>query len=233
MESPLELVKFAFFKLTMGSYYHLWFVYVLIGLYLFVPILRKWVRDASRAELRYFLIIWFITILAAIPQVGRFLPNISLINFAGYAGYLVLGYYLSKTEVRNLTIPVAMVIIGFLITAGGTYFESHRRGDFYVEFYEYLAPNVLLSAAGVFMIFKGISIKNELVTKRIRLISEHSFGIYLAHPLVLALFEMLGFNWEFVHPALGIPLVSVCSLLVSLLVIALMKTAKFGRLVAG
>jgi len=54
--SKIEFVKNIVKKLFFGSKYHLWFVYSLLGLYLFIPILRKWIKNASKKEIQYFLI---------------------------------------------------------------------------------------------------------------------------------------------------------------------------------
>ena len=45
--------------LKYGSSYHLWYVYMLIGLYFFIPVIGKFVRNASENEILYFLIVWF------------------------------------------------------------------------------------------------------------------------------------------------------------------------------
>ena len=39
---------------------HLWFLYILVGIYLVVPILRVFISAASRRDLTYFVVLWFV-----------------------------------------------------------------------------------------------------------------------------------------------------------------------------
>lgn len=41
----------------------LWFVYTLIGLYLLIPIISPWLRNASKGEVELYLGLWFMTLL--------------------------------------------------------------------------------------------------------------------------------------------------------------------------
>ena len=81
-------------NLLNGSAYHLWYLYMIIGLYAFIPILRKFTVTASKRSLEYLLVVSFIVMLAR--QYGISQITISFINFDGYIFYLILGYYLSK-----------------------------------------------------------------------------------------------------------------------------------------
>ena len=40
---------------------HLWFVYMLIGVYFFMPILSPWLKQVGRKEELFFLGLWFLT----------------------------------------------------------------------------------------------------------------------------------------------------------------------------
>ena len=43
--------------------FHFWYVYMIIGLFLIVSIIRKWIKAASEKEILHFLCIWLLTIL--------------------------------------------------------------------------------------------------------------------------------------------------------------------------
>ncbi|MEO6038226.1 MAG: acyltransferase family protein [Saprospiraceae bacterium] len=77
-------------------YFHLWFIYMIIGLYLVYPILRPWVRSASDREFWYFFICCAVgTWLWKILYVFYQLPiGIGFELFCNQCGYFVLGYYL-------------------------------------------------------------------------------------------------------------------------------------------
>ena len=50
------------------GHYHLWFVYLIIGLYLIVPLLRLWVNDTNKKYVEYFIILSII-FTYIIPQI--------------------------------------------------------------------------------------------------------------------------------------------------------------------
>ncbi|WCO02759.1 acyltransferase [Psychroserpens ponticola] len=220
-------------KLLNGSKFHLWFVYVLLGLYLVIPILRKWIKNASRNEILYFLMIWFCTIIFSIPYLKAYIPNINLDYFAGYIGYLVLGYFLSKIEYNKQLIPFLFIIIGCTITILGTIYITEKNHKFDNLFYSYLSLNVLLSSTGVFLLFKNTEFRHKHFNKLMTVISDHSYGIYLIHILILILLKNIGINWNTIHPLIGIPFTTCICALISLLIIFVLRKVKFGNYISG
>ena len=59
---------------------HLWFVYMLLGLYLIMPVLSPWVRKASRKELSLYLVLWALTLF--IPTVRDWAGGMAPIIYA-------------------------------------------------------------------------------------------------------------------------------------------------------
>lgn len=39
---------------------HLWYIYMLIGLYLLVPIISPWIEKAGKKEMTFFLTLWLL-----------------------------------------------------------------------------------------------------------------------------------------------------------------------------
>ncbi len=220
-------------SLLKGSQFHLWFVYAILGLYLFVPILRRWVKAAPRKEILFFLIIWFLTLLAKIPFVKPFFPKIDLVNFTGYLGYFVLGYYLLQVPPKRKFMPAMLIFLGLIVTIFGTYWVTESDGSFSSVFYKYLSPNVLMVSIGVFLIMRTVSISNVRLNKVLSFISSNSFGIYLVHVLVLYFLRMVGVDWTIFNPLVSVPLVTIICLLISAGIIALLKTTKWGTYIAG
>ena len=228
-----EIGNYTLTFLLHGSKYHLWFVYTLLGLYLFVPILRKWIKHSTPKEIRYFLIIWLATLLYQIPVLKPYLPNIVILNFSGYLGYMVLGYYLANNEIKGKYLPELLISIGFVITFWGTYFLTQKNNQFSGFFYEYLSLNIVVYSIGFFLLFKKITITNSIIIRCIHFIHEYSYGIYLVHVLLLGIFETLGFSEVTFHPILSIPLVSIACLIVSCGIIYLLKLNRYTARVAG
>ncbi len=229
----IDFIKLIIKNILYKSQFHLWFVYSLLGLYLFIPILRKWIKNSSNNEILYFLGIWLATIIYKLPYFNTYLPNIPLTNFTGFVGYLVLGYYLSTIKIRNRYIPFLFIIIGTGVTIYGTYYLTYEKNEFYEYLYGYLTPNVLLSSIGIFLIAKNFKLKNKRIKNSIVFLSDQSFGIYLAHILILTLLNKIGLNWQFTSPIISIPLISVVCFSLSSLTIYLLRKIKYGNYISG
>ena len=65
-------IKMVLHLLKYGSSYHLWYVYMLIGLYFFIPVLSKFVKHATENEILYYLLVWFSVMLLTQPYLSRF-----------------------------------------------------------------------------------------------------------------------------------------------------------------
>ncbi|WP_373135830.1 acyltransferase family protein [Phocaeicola plebeius] len=92
----------------------LWFIYTFIGFYLLVPIISLWIKQASKRELKIYLLLWLIaqcySYLLLFLEVNSF--NLGIL-FIGYAGYFLLGYYLNRYPVSLkllLSLPIKQSI---------------------------------------------------------------------------------------------------------------------------
>src|SRR5471030_834261 len=103
--------KQVLYLLKDGSSYHLWYVYMLIGLYFFIPVLSKFVRNASEKEILYFLMIWVAVMLITQPYLVRYNPSVDMHYFAGFAGYLVLGHYLAFKDFNAKYLRLWMILL--------------------------------------------------------------------------------------------------------------------------
>ncbi|NRA10537.1 MAG: acyltransferase family protein [Crocinitomicaceae bacterium] len=236
VESVMEFIRVSVKALIQKpnfSQYHLWFVYTMIGLYLIVPIIRKWIKHSTGKEVLYFIIIWGITIIAGNPYLHKYIPEIELLYFTGHLGFMVLGYYLTTINSKNHLLAVALIVIGAFATIYGTYYESEAIGKYSGIYYHYLSINVVAFALGVFLLVKNTTIKSNILNKIIKVISDHSFGIYLAHVLVLVIFERNGLKISVMNPWLSIPLITIACLLCSLLIIFVLRLIKYGKYISG
>lgn len=211
--------------------YHLWFLFMIAGLYVIVPLLRK--ITASKSATQYFIIVGFIfsfliprTInllqILKIPHTTGLLKAISLafdnvhFNFtAGFVLYFVLGYYISHYDIKKSLRIVAYVIgfIAYLFTAFFTEWVSLRDNKVIVDFYENYTVNVLLTSVAVFIFAKYVLSKIELkglFSKLVSFFSKYSFGVYLVHILVLDIFKTkLEITTLSFHPVISIIVLTV------------------------
>lgn len=229
----MTVKEFIFFRLKEGASYHLWYLYLLIGLYLFFPVIGTWLNNSKPSEINYFLGLWLLTVVAQLPVIKDYFPSIELSYFSGYIGFPILGYYLNKTSFsfnNKKTIYVLSILTGILITLFGTYFVTKSKGIFYEYFYSYLSPNVILVAAGIFLLFKDFV---RLNSKIILFFSRYSYGVYLIHVLVLAILKASGLSYDFIQPAIGIPIISVLCFIISTLIIYGINKLPLGKYISG
>ena len=175
--------------------YHLWFLLLIIGFYLCVPILKLITKKENQKIIEYFLIILFIftSLLTSLNLFFDFTFNYTIL-FSGYIIYFILGYYLNTFEIsKNKKIIIyTLGIMGALTTIIGTIFYSRYIGAPNEKFFTYLSPNVLFMATALFTFIKSVfKNKQEIKSKIINSLIESYFGVYLMHGLVLGILEKL------------------------------------------
>lgn len=187
-----------------ASNVHFWFLYSIIGLYLFMPIVSPWIEKASRKELLGVLSIWGVTLF--FPYIRMWFPQIHgecdwnthgmLIYFSGYFGYIVLGYFLHHhnklSPIKSCAIGAALFVVGYYLTYKGLWHDIGRlnsqkvaevNGAGWVTIETcigYLSINVAMMTAGVFMFFQKLSLP-KILTKVMNEVSKLSFGLFLVH----------------------------------------------------
>jgi len=238
--------------------YHFWYVYMFIGLLLFIPILNKWIRNSNEKDILYFLCIWLITIIIGYKFIGNHINDyLKLSYFSGFAGYLVLGYYLANAEkykigslnINNLCAKIkdyktlisskllltVLVLISFLITIFETYYMSMRKGGLYMsDFYDYLTISVLMATIGIFLFIKSCKLSNKTFIKIISFLDKYSYGIYLVHILTLICLKRFGIDAYFIHPLIGVPLVTIlCAGISAGIIFVINKIPVVGKYISG
>jgi surface polysaccharide O-acyltransferase-like enzyme len=223
------------------TFFHLWFFYVIIGLYLFIPVLRYVIQASPTNILYYYIALWFLAV-SVIPFVEKVTHHISIIDFkmiSGFVGYLVIGHLLGTVPInRRLFLQaLALAFLCLLVTIFGTYFLMIRHhGEFDGYFYAYLSPNIVLFSSSSFIVlrywFEKLTI-SENQKKVITAVSSASLGIYLIHPMFLYALEKgwLGFslNGFVTLPVYTIPLTAVIAFGLSLVVIYFLQKIPFIR----
>lgn len=185
-----------------------WFIWMLIGSYLLLPIMNSFVKEFELKGLAYMLIIWFIGMIFlrefsfyTIEQLFELHPMGWKEIFAGYFGFFPLGYYLSVKKF-NLSdkhmcwIGLAILVIFTGINLAYTLINAPQNNT--VTYYGYRRIVSTLQCIGLFLFIKyfsqyceenGGSFKNKIysffkdtsVSKLILSISICSYGMYLVH----------------------------------------------------
>lgn len=213
-----------------GAYYHFWYIYILIGIYLLLPVLSVFLVHAEKVNVQYFLVIWTIWLFANMHFFNNLLPDINLTYFSGYVGYVVLGYYLHQVYTKDKTYKIIFaLVVGYLITFIGTSISSATNNHLETVFYQYLDINVALMAAGFFLLFKYyITYTNPFIV----FISKYSFGIYFIHPMFIYFFNYFEVNFSSIW-FLDIVIKTILVTLLSLGSIYLLNKLPKGKLYIG
>jgi surface polysaccharide O-acyltransferase-like enzyme len=238
-KTPLEAIYWIYDQIKNGVQFHMWYVYMILGIYLFVPILSKWIKNSTEKEVLYFLAIWLYVVLRGIPSFSLYTFNLDLTNFSGYIGFLVLGYYLSVKEFKTrhmAKIGACLFVAANIYTALGTYFSSLRTGANDFSWYDYRSINVVISAAGIFLLFKNIAFSPNtgIVSKTVSLISRHSYGIYLCHMQILTYLVISKIDCWYINSVLGPPITTLLCFFISLTLVWLVSKIPYaGHYISG
>jgi len=217
--------------LTDSVFFHLWFLYVILGLYLMTPFLRQIVKASSKQHLLYFLGAWFV-ISSLFPFVPKFLDfslALSAGLFSTYIGYFVLGAYLLLHPIKKKWLPLlgSLALIGYAVTAYGTYLLTlENNGKIDGFFYMYISPNTVMIAIFLFVLFQQMSHIFK-PNRFIQMISFASLGIYLVHPIIQLYGRRIKFDEYWIHPVIAVPLVWLTIFFVSFLIVWVLQKIPF------
>ena len=210
-------------------YYHLWYFYALIGIYLLLPIFNIFINHATRQMIGYVVGLWFL-FYGGFRYYSYVISNDFTLFFplSEYIGFVLLGYYFSKFEVAKKWRMLIYVIgvIGAIETIVRTNALTQAQGQFTSYAFSYSSPNVIVMSIALFVFVKyWVDKKAEASTYQtndiVKLIGQASFGIYLVHAMILDKVRPLFFegNELFVKPLLAIPLQVLIVLVISTLIV--------------
>lgn len=193
------------------GHYHMWYLYMLTGFYLIVPILRR-ITASERLT-------WYFLALSAVFTFG--VPDLMLAAKAadriwdfgladifnsikqytmffltlGFVPYFVLGHVLHQRQFtkRETIILCALGLLGLVLIPLLNAWASTISSAPVEEFFAYYRFNVLFQTAGIFAAVKAASSKlSDKAQRLIISVAACSFGVYLAHPLLLDRFAPVG-----------------------------------------
>ena len=182
-------------------YYHLWYLYMLLGLYLVMPILSYFLVPYRKNVMKYYIYLFAIyTLLSEVLSVLQLLN----IHFSFYytipmmdwqLGVLIFGYFLSqkvKVEKKEFWVSISVLAVCQILTILLTYFQCAKLQAYNETFYGYNSFTVFIPAAAIFIIIRYLSQKikyDSWYVKIFRFIGAISLEIYLIHPMILAAYD--------------------------------------------
>ena len=226
--------------------YHMWYLFMLVGLYMITPILRKITED--KKLLQYFLLIAFIFHVVVyfgkeIPVFGNIVSTImdkmSLEFFSGFVIYYLAGYYLCKYGVSKKN-EIAIYIVGIILlimSRVGDIVLSANQNTCIEYFTNYKSPATMVYSSAIFLFFvKRISRCNfsARTGKIFKFLTDYGFGAYLSHALIIELLiSVMGLNITMLPPIIMIPILTLFATILSItLAFLLRRIPLIGRYIS-
>ncbi|MEP6697416.1 MAG: acyltransferase family protein [Pseudonocardiales bacterium] len=200
LHHPFTLGAAAKATLAGFPFFHLYFLFVILGLYAITPFLRVVVHHIGRTELLgltagCLVLTWFNGFIGfhGIPNATN-----ALTFFLPYVGYFLAGYVLRNVVVTGW--GLALLCVAVAATVVGEAVETYAIGTL-APLYKYSALTIVMSL----LIFVVLAQVGRIATARglsgrvAKVLAEAAFGVYLLHPIVTAIFlKVTGIN---IYPA--------------------------------
>ena len=242
----IAMIPFSFTSFAV----QMWYVYLLIGIYLYLPIFSAWVEKSDQKSQRIFLGIWTVSLF--IPYLRNFLTGTLwgecswnefglFYYFAGFSGYLLLGHHLVKyplqlSQATKYAVALVAFAIGYGVTLTGFKEATAVPGqsEAMVElFFTFCSPNVALMSFAIFIVCQDVTFGSPRVVSFITQFSTCTFGIWMCHYFFVGPTYLLVRSWE-APVLLKVFIESVGVLLISFAFVVLVRsTGKWGKRIMG
>ena len=223
---------------------HLWYIYMIIGVYLYVPIITPWIKTAEKKHFYYYFVIWIISSFYGYLHLiydgiwGEAFWNKSTIvqSFIGYSGYAVLGAFIKlHLKENNLYIlGIVSYIAGTSVTMFGYFYrreEATTTEEIEVT-WRFDSTNVALASFGVFLLLRKVECKNKIIKKIFNDIALKSYGMYLIHIFFIHLFGYI-FDAPKQNPISGTFVVAILTFISSYSVIKAISYIPYSQYIVG
>ena len=219
-------------RLMVGSY-HMWFIPMIIGLYMSVPILKDIVRTRKTAS--YFLTLSFIfglvvpqmvmmtndflggEIASCVNVIDSIISDMKMHLVLGYPFYFVLGHMLDTVDFSKpqRRIIYAMGLLGFGLTIVLNAAVSHKTNMPCETYSSPFMVNVLLQTVAVHTWMRYREYNRPKWNAFVAQLAKYSFGVYLVHVYVIDTLAYYGWSTVCFESVLSVPVVSVPVILIS------------------
>lgn len=184
--------KFIFEKRVEPS--HFWYIYMILGLYLLTPWLRKVLKYLEK-ETFFVLVLWFfVNVLNPYLLYFHFWKfNLSNFPITGFLGYYLIGYYVKKYKskiVKYNNFKIFLIYLtGFLISFLTTKYIFIKTGEKLTIFFDKNALGTFIMSVSFFVFFVKIEFKSR--NKVIKTLANATYFAYLIHLIVLKYVVMI------------------------------------------
>lgn len=232
-------LKFAIKECIQGKY-HLWYLPLAIGMYLLVPILKKWVQNSNEKQVRYFITAFVILQVARETLKTIFIGETASTVFetlafdliCGYAGYFVCGYYLYTYPPKKSfrTVLYVLCVPAVIYNCIGSFFIQRIQGQRNGEIFNSFAVSTFILSISLFSLM--LSLKDKMSKDKERKIltnlSKDTLGVYVIHVMLLETKQMyIPAQTSTVMIVLDIFVTGIAVFVVSILVSSVLRRIPF------
>ncbi|MCB5363466.1 acyltransferase family protein [Pusillimonas sp. CC-YST705] len=186
-DASVDALDWLRLALSGEPYYHLWYLYMLVGLYLFTPCLRLLYSGSSVRQRLFMILVVFA--LATLQGLHREISGSGygffLVWFLPYIGYFMAGRMMFEGQLR-LPLPGLVFVLAAALTAAGASALTTSE-SLNVYFYDAFSLTVPWMSLAVFQL-----ILNARRLPRLPAVIPLTFGIYLVHPVFLDIGKQTG-----------------------------------------
>lgn len=236
-----------------------WYVWMLIGVYLVLPIINDFVKNKGLKGVEYYLILWFITstifCICLYYNVSTYFLDLSF--FIGPLGYVLLGYYLHNKKFnisseKLMIIGILLFIIPYAVKTILCIEDLFPLPLF--RYYIFLKPShleidllTILQTAGIFLFVKYFNsdkinekvhnianfLKKGKIEKFTLMLSKSSYGIYLNHYLFLEIIGIMNLKLLGHNALKWIPFLTIVILISCWILILILSKIPFMKKFTG
>ncbi len=200
---------------------HLWYLYMLIGLYLVMPFVSKIVRYSTTRELVAFVALFLVgpAVVRSALRYFEITPSAFFFEaiFPVAIGYLIAGCAMSRIELNTRCFWCAVVLfILFVMVSVFSVLTPYLRGEgisYVFDSWQYLP--IVVSSLSLFYILRYLFESarfGEKTAEILKAISSTIFGVYLIHCVAISkLYELVPFQTIFRwNPYVGLIVLQIC-----------------------
>lgn len=228
----------------------MWYVYMLIGIYLYLPVFSAWVEKSDKKSQRIFLGIWMVSLF--VPYLRKFLTQNLwgecswnefglFYYFAGFSGYLLLGYHLVNhplqfSKMKKYLLALVAFAIGYGVTMIGfkeTTAVPGQSEEMVELFFTFCSPNVALMTFAIFIVCQDVTFSNAKLNGFLTKFSVCTFGIWMCHYFFVGPVYLLVRSLD-APVLLKVFIENILVLLLSFVFVLIVRsTGKWGKRVMG
>lgn len=187
----IMIPKAIYYVISRQSWAHLWYLYMLIGLYIIIPVLKILIQNISKKQAILIMLVLFV-FNSIIIDIEKYL-KIDIAFYIPISGvfilYLMLGYYIPQININDKALMISWgvnIAIILMISYKEIKMDSLSYNDILTV---WLSFNVYATC------FKLHNIFGKIYNRTLKIIAETTFGIYIIHMVfVNVIYKVICFN---------------------------------------